>query len=39
MSGKVGIGTLLTIFPFGEITKSTALPVSAPVVLNPKVGT
>ena len=33
------IVTFLTISPFGEITKSTALPVSAPFVLKPKLGT
>jgi hypothetical protein len=39
MSGLEFAMTCLTMSPFGEITKSTALPVSAPVELKPKLET
>jgi len=36
---EFAIVSFLTISPFSEITESTALPVSAPFVLKPKLGT
>ena len=39
MSGLEFAMTCLTMSPFGEVTKSTALAVSAPFVLKPKLGT